>query len=94
MKVGIDIDWLGGARRDGLFNHAVGLLSGLKEADLAAEVELYTWDRRGSALAPAAAAHLAGFTVRDFRHPRRLWRARHAVSPAADARRPTRGSRR
>ncbi|HEX4611306.1 MAG TPA: glycosyltransferase family 1 protein [Urbifossiella sp.] len=70
MRIGIDIDWLAGPRRDGLYNHAAGLLAGLREAGLAAGVSLYTWNR-GPGAAPQP-----GFRVRDYRPPARLWRVR------------------
>jgi alpha-1,3-rhamnosyl/mannosyltransferase len=73
MRVGIDIDWLAGDRRDGLYNHAAGLLAGLREAGLADAVTLYTWNRGPGAVAPA------GFRVRDYRPPARLFRVRRQL---------------
>ena len=69
MRVGIDTDWLAGPRRDGLYNHAAGLIAGLREAGLAGAATLYTWNRGPGALAAA------GFRVRDYRPPARLHRS-------------------
>lgn len=75
MRIGIDVDWLAGPRRDGLYNHAAGLLAGLREAGRTAGVELYTWNRGPGAVAAP------GFRVRDFRPPARLYRLRRRLLP-------------
>ncbi|MBN9523940.1 glycosyltransferase family 4 protein [bacterium] len=75
MRVGIDTDWLAGPRRDGLYNHAAGLLAGLREAGLAGAATLYTWNRGPGAVAAD------GFRARDYRPPARLHRLRKRLEP-------------
>src|SRR5262245_12666689 len=77
MIVGIDIDRLCMPERTGLFRLTLGLVKGIRAANLGLRARLFRahgLSRRN--MHPVAARELEGMPVCRFRHPGILWRLR------------------